>query len=164
MPINPVVIESFSGSYRFLSNFYPSFVTYEGLTYPSVEHAFQAAKTHDQAIREEFSRLDKSPGQAKMDGGRLRLRPDWEQVKLKVMEELLRLKFAPGTHLAEKLLSTGNSVLIEGNTWNDQFWGVANGSGLNHLGLLLMEIRTSLHGLAQQKPCSQFSKKENFPQ
>ena len=39
-----MMIRSFTGEYRFLSNFFPSPVEFEGLVFPTVEHAFQAAK------------------------------------------------------------------------------------------------------------------------
>ena len=38
-------IDSFSGEHKFLSNFYPCNVTLDDIGYPSVEHAYQAAKT-----------------------------------------------------------------------------------------------------------------------
>src|SRR6185369_8674281 len=40
-------ILEFQGDNRFLSNFFPAEVIYEGITYPTAEHAYQAAKTLD---------------------------------------------------------------------------------------------------------------------
>lgn len=137
------MIDRFSGDYRFLSNFWPVPVEFEGVVYPSTEHAFQAAKTLDVAVRRDIAGT-KKPGEAKQLGRALALRPDWEQVKLDVMEEVLRCKFAPGTALAEKLAATGAQDLIEGNTWDDCFWGICRGQGTNHLGRLLMKIRAEL--------------------
>ena len=68
------------------------------------------------------------------------MRADWEEVKIEIMEEALRLKF-DDPHLKDLLLATGDKELIEGNTWNDQFWGVCNGVGENNLGKLLMKLR-----------------------
>jgi ribA/ribD-fused uncharacterized protein len=138
-------IDSFSGEFRFLSNFYPSPVTFDGLRYPSVENAYQASKTLDRVQRQAF--VNVSPGEAKRLGQALPLRKDWEQVKLKIMEILLLKKFTPGTDLAFQLLGTGNRQLIEGNHWGDRFWGMCGGRGENHLGLLLMEIRDKLYKL-----------------
>jgi ribA/ribD-fused uncharacterized protein len=138
-------IDSFSGEFRFLSNFYPSPVTFDGLRYPSVENAYQASKTLDRVQRQAF--VNVSPGEAKRLGQALPLRKDWEQVKLKIMEILLLKKFTPGTDLASQLLGTGNRQLIEGNHWGDRFWGMCGGQGENHLGLLLMEIRGKLYKL-----------------
>ena len=46
--------------------------------------------------------------------------------------------------LADCLVDTGDQPLIEGNTWGDRFWGVCGGTGMNHLGRLLMEVREEL--------------------
>lgn len=137
-------IRTFRGKYYFLSNFYPCRIVWEGLEYPSSEHAFQAAKTLWPAMREKISTAS-SPAIAKSYGRRCRLRPDWEEVKLDVMNEILTIKFSNPT-LAAKLKATGDATLIEGNTWGDQFWGVCKGHGQNHLGQILMRIRESLIG------------------
>ena len=138
-------IESFQGAYRFLSNFWPAEVEYEGLVYPSSEHAYQAAKTIDPEARKAF--LDIKPGQAKRKGRKVVLREDWEDVKLDVMLDLLRAKFS-NPELTKMLLDTGDRGLIEGNTWGDQFWGVCKGQGENHLGLLLMQVRDEIGTLS----------------
>lgn len=57
------------------------------------------------------------------------MRKSWDNERIQVMRELIQIKFAPGTPLATQLLSTGTAQLIEGNTWNDQFWGVCRGRG-----------------------------------
>lgn len=136
-------IARFTGTYRFLSNFFPSPITICGIDYPTVEHAYQAAKTLDEDERLHIAALP-SPADAKRAGRKLDLRPDWEDTKLDIMENCLRAKFAPGLDLAARLLSTGNARLIEGNHWGDRYWGVCDGRGENHLGELLMRIREDL--------------------
>lgn len=136
------VIEEFSGPYRFLSNFFPVQIEYEGQLYRSVEHAYQAAKSLDSEVRAGIASCS-SPGTAKKAGQQMSLRNDWEEVKLSVMEELLRLKFSHEA-LKSLLLATDGHDLIEGNWWGDRFWGVCKGSGQNHLGKLLMKIREEL--------------------
>ena len=84
-----------------------------------------------------------TPGQAKRAGNKLVLRPDWEQIKIIVMTDLCRIKFQD-PHMRKLLLDTGDAELIEGNWWNDTFWGVCNGIGQNHLGKILMAIRNLL--------------------
>lgn len=138
------MIDSFTGKYAFLSNFYPCLVRYtdDDLSYPSVEHAYQAQKTRnvsDQIV----IRNCKTPGEAKKRGRRVKMREDWEEVKINVMRDLLLFKFGH-VELAVKLLATGNEELIEGNWWGDTFWGVCNGRGENMLGKLLMEVRAKL--------------------
>jgi ribA/ribD-fused uncharacterized protein len=133
------VIDSFRGEYRWLSTNWPAQVELGGMRFPSVEHAYQAAKTTDARQRAQF--LTGSPGDAKRLGRRVTMRPDWEVVKVDVMRDLLRQKFARGSELAAKLIATGAQPLVEGNTWGDTFWGVCRGKGENNLGRLLMQVR-----------------------
>lgn len=136
-----MVIDDFHGDNFFLSNFYPYPVEFEGLTYPSNEHAYQAAKTLDLDKRKEFTNPNVSAGQSKKMGRTVKLREDWDSVKLGVMKQLLVRKFSD-KELRKKLNDTGDCELVEGNYWNDTYWGVCKGVGENHLGKLLMEIRS----------------------
>jgi ribA/ribD-fused uncharacterized protein len=135
-------ITSFRGKYIFLSNFYPSPMTVEGIRYATVEHAYQAAKTLDLNEKQIIADCEK-PGQAKRLGKKVRLRKDWEQIKLNVMYLLLVFKFK-NPELREKLLATGDRELIESNDWGDYFWGQCMGIGENHLGKLLMRVRSEI--------------------
>lgn len=136
-------ISSFQGEYRFLSNFYPATVNYQGIAYPTVEHAYQSAKTLDMNERRRIASLA-TPSEAKRAGRALKLRSDWEAVKLDVMEDCVRAKFSQSADLRQRLLATGAAELIEGNSWGDQFWGVCDGKGENHLGRILMKVRSNL--------------------
>lgn len=143
------IINSFSGDHYFLSNFHPSYVEYEGLIYPTVEHAFQAAKTLDMEKRKEFTKMV-TPDIAMYQGHRLALRSDWEEVKIGIMYHLCKDKFSR-TPNKEKLLLTGNAMLIEGNNWHDNYWGscccaACGGNGENVLGRILMQIRSEMKG------------------
>lgn len=133
-------ILEFSGRSRFLCNFYPAPVTLDGWEYPTVEHAFQAAKTEDAAERARI-RLASEPGHAKFLGRRVALRPGWDGMRVGVMRALLAQKFEPGTNLRASLDATAPGLLEEGNDWDDRFWGKVNGVGENWLGRLLMELR-----------------------
>lgn len=137
------VIDSFSGQYSYLSNFYPTPVDYEGVTYPSSEHAFQAAKTEDSRTRRIIASAA-SPGMAKAIGRTVRLRKGWDDMRIEVMRGILHDKFDRREALRFALLDTGDAKLVEGNTWGDTFWGVCNGEGENHLGKLLMQLREEL--------------------
>ncbi len=139
-------IEMFIGQWRWLSNFYPCKVRLDGDIYPSVEHAYQAAKTLDLAERDRIRGL-LTPGEAKRAGRKVVLRPNWDEEKLNVMRILLRRKFE-NQELRDKLIATGDAELIEGNYWNDRFWGMTTRGGQNWLGVLLMELRSELQGKA----------------
>lgn len=143
-------IETFTRDYEFLSNFYPSEITYDGILYPTVEHAYQAAKSTDISIRQKIAGAP-TPGEAKKLGRSVVLRKDWEHIKEYVMQRLLAAKFNRETHpeLVWKLLKTGQAELIEGNWWHDRYWGkcrcaIHKGVGNNRLGELLMELRAKI--------------------
>ena len=89
------------------------------------------------------------PGEAKRWGRNITLRADWEHVKLPIMLNLVRQKFA-NDPLRAKLLGTGEHELIEGNHWNDTFWGVCRGVGSNRLGKILMQVRAELKASAKE--------------
>lgn len=141
-PNKAAIVQEFRGEFRFLSNFYPAEVTLDGATYPTVEHAFQAAKSNDLLVRRSI-RNTQRPGSAKRLGSTVYLRPHWEEIKLGIMEQLVRQKFSKEP-LKSRLLATGDAELIEGNYWNDKFWGVCYGEGENHLGQILMTVREEL--------------------
>ena len=142
-------ITSFRSQYAFLSNFYPCRVLLDGVTYGSVEHAFQAAKTVNPVERERIQRCS-TPGAAKRLGREVVLRPEWERIKLGVMKELVRQKFTHDPRLRAQLLKTYPHPLVEENTWGDRFWGVCGGVGENHLGRILMEVRADLRADERQ--------------
>lgn len=149
------MIDSFMGQFRFLSNFGPGQIEYEGEIYSTAEHFYQTAKTLDDE-EQKFVRISPTPGEAKRRGKKITMREDWDEVKDGIMRKTLRLKFEQNPELAKKLLDTGCQELIEGNTWGDTYWGVCFGTGQNKLGLLLQELRTAMQD-AQRKYFSDIS-------
>ena len=139
-----MVTMEFRGAYDYLSNFYPSSIEFDGITYCSAEAAFQAQKCADRKIREQFAGL--TAVKARHRGRQVDMRSDWDQIKLGIMEQIVRAKFTQHPELAGRLLSTGDLLLVEGNAWHDTFWGVdlVTGEGENHLGLILMRVRAEL--------------------
>lgn len=148
----PAII-GFIGPYRFLSNFYPAVVSWHGRMFPTVEHAFQAAKATQDHERDLIANC-KTPGQAKKLGRVILCRPDWDDIKLDLMLLLLRRKFSL-TDLRPKLLKTGNAHLYEENYWGDVFWGTMKLKGENHLGRLLMQVRTEIQSGKEAEPYDQ---------
>lgn len=146
------VIDDFRGDYRWLSNFHLCRIVYEGIVYPSTEHAYQAAKDTDESVRRWIAQAP-TCREAKTMGGRnglVNLRPDWEQVKNQVMMDVCWIKFTVHADLREKLLATGDALLIEGNSWGDEYWGCVRRNGVwvgrNQLGKTLMSIRRFIRG------------------
>jgi len=143
------IIDKFEGEYRFLSNFWMSPLEYNGRTFHSVEQAYQFEKCDDLVYQNAIVKAEK-PWKAKKIGKKksmeelgVEIREDWEEIKLDVMRKLVTIKFK-NPELRQKLINTGNAELIEGNWWNDKWWGVCNGIGENHLGKILMEVREEI--------------------
>lgn len=139
------MIKEFKGPHFFLSNFYISDVYYLGYTWPSSEHAYQAAKFHPHRP-DIWAKIitEPEPAVAKRIARRFKLdqRPDWLQVNEQIMFDILRSKFSE-PKLMSQLLATQGEYLQEGNTWGDAYWGVDlySGRGENKLGRLLMRLR-----------------------
>lgn len=146
------MITEFTEENRWLSNFALVDVVFDGVTYPSVEHAYVAAKTLNPEIRKEVSKLN-SPGSAKRFGRLMTVRYDWDEVKLGIMESLLKQKFK-NKKFADKLFETGDCLIVEGNNWHDNYWGSCSClwcesvQKQNNLGKLLMRIRIDTRQLS----------------
>jgi len=137
------LIDRFRGKYFFLSNFYAAPIERRGITYPTSEHAYQAAKTGDRQMKRKIAEAT-SPKQAKHFGYKVVMREDWEDVKLRVMKNIVRMKFKQNPDLSISLIGTYPAVLEEGNNHGDRFWGKVEGTGQNHLGRILTEVRKEL--------------------
>jgi len=137
--VKPTVIDSFRGDFGFLSNFYESSIWVNGERYRTVEHAYQASKAGSDETRK-MIREAKTPAIAKRLGYSCQLPHDWDDKKVSVMRDLVQKKFE-NPLLRSLLVATEDATLIEGNTWNDTFWGVCRGKGQNWLGKILMSER-----------------------
>lgn len=127
------------------SNFSPHGIEMDGTWWKTVEHYYQAQKFDDLAYRQRIAKAA-TPKQAKVMGlTRERpLRPDWDEFRDKIMLEAVRKKFRTHRALADLLLSTGSEELAE-SAPGDFYWGVGgDGSGLNKLGKILMQVRQEL--------------------
>lgn len=148
----------FSGNkYEFLSNFYACQVFYkndidtEGFLYPTSEHAFQAAKATNIEDMHYIGSAS-TPAEAKRRGRSVKLRADWDQIKDRVMLDILRIKFH-NPEMSERMLNTiddGIEAFCEGNWWHDNYWGncdcprCSSIFGQNRLGMLLMQVRAEV--------------------
>lgn len=141
-------IRGFKNEHRFLSNFWPAEVEFEGKKYPTVEHAYQAAKFEHNGYRKVIRKAE-TPGIAKKLGSTRAypIHADWNEGRaIAVMSDLLAQKFSD-PELAKRLLDTDDAVLVETNSWGDDTWGdstTTDEPGRNQLGILLMSVRASL--------------------
>src|SRR6218665_426375 len=151
MPTHPRVIEAFTGQYRYLSNFFilETPIKFQNRIFITSEHMYQAAKSTDPAdwdrvlfvTNADGTKRDTTPGEAKRIGKTVKLRPDWDKVRIPFMTEIIDAKFTQNPELIWKIWETRGCKLIEGNTWGDTFWGICNGVGENNLGKILMNFR-----------------------
>ena len=143
-----------------LSNFSPDPVRLDvgrgERSYPTLEHAYQAAKAR---TAEDHDRVAAAPDpeQAKRAGRALERREDWREVRTGVMRAALAAKFAPGSVAARRLLATGDAVLVELAPHGDELNGLSpqpDGTwrGRNLVGVLLTERRGQLRLLPTPSP------------
>lgn len=143
---NIKIIKEFTGYYKFLSNFCNSPIQYKDKIYPTAEHLYQALKTKDESIRDNI-RTARTPIIAKNMGRCVKLRDDWEEIKDKLMYMVVRLKFIQNGLINSLLCNTGDTRLIEGNYWHDNYWGNCTClkcnkiQSNNQLGKTLMKVR-----------------------
>ena len=132
--------------YGAFSNLYRRQIVYEGRTFPTSEHAYQAGKPRRPEVRDWLMNAP-SPSLLAMAAHGLyywEVTPDWSQIKFDRMREVLRAKFTQHEDFRELLLLTGDKRLVEYSTINNEVnrtWGEVNGIGKNMLGKLLMEVR-----------------------
>jgi ribA/ribD-fused uncharacterized protein len=134
--------------YGAFSNLYKRPVEFEGTSYPTSEHAYQAGKALKPAVRQWILSAP-TPALAAMAAHGLYVWdvvPNWAQIKFARMRAVLRAKFDQHADLRELLLSTGEARLVEAGTVNNavnRLWGEVDGKGENMLGVMLMELRTA---------------------
>lgn len=131
----------FRDEYAFLSNMYYTKIPYEGLIYPSVENAYQASKCINEKDKISFQTY--TPVEAKRAGKKVQMKEDFNDNRIKIMQELIDIKFINNTNLAQRLTSITEPI-IEENTWNDTFWGICNGIGENNLGKCLENTKQKI--------------------
>lgn len=139
-----IMIDDFHAKgYGWLSNFYKCDIYYEGILYHSSECAYMSAKRDD--LRWKVFCSTNEPEVVKEKSRRIRIKSDWDSLKIYVMFDVIRLKFKI-PELRDKLLATNDEQLVEGNNWGDCFWGVSKktGIGRNFLGRILMHVRDEI--------------------
>lgn len=130
----------YGGGWNCFSNFSAHQVEYDGILWPTSEHAFQAAKTLSVEEKNKI-KLARSPQEALMLGRSVTLRPEWELIKVEILESILRAKYTQHPSIQEKLIQSKDKELIEASPV-DSFWGIGpDGTGENMCGKLWMKIR-----------------------
>lgn len=132
-------ILEFRGVNFIYSNFYLSNMYSRGLRFRHSEGVFQCYKT--EKYSEVIEMCGAKPGETKSMGRKVDMVDNWQMVKVDVMFQTVLKKFLQSEFLKERLLSTNNLHIEEGNTHGDKIWGTVNGEGQNLLGICLMGVR-----------------------
>lgn len=149
------MINFFRKENGWLSNMTSVPILYKGHLFDSTEAAFMWEKCQDCEIKLadgssipwlEFCQTQ-APNIVKLRSRDVKLREDWNDVKLEIMYDVLVIKFTQEP-FRSKLIATGTQNIVEGNYWGDKFWGVdlkeTPNEGENWLGRLIMDIRNKL--------------------
>lgn len=148
----PTIYFRYTGdTYGYLSNFYHAEMVIDNVSYPHVEAFYQSQKfidtDYDLAMRIAHTR---NPKESKRLARSVEMSSDKRQqwnngLRVTVMKKGVLHKFLTNVDLRDKLLSTGDSPLVE-YAPHDNYWGDGrDGSGVNMLGKILMEVRSSLN-------------------
>lgn len=145
-----IKIPFYETSHFVFSNFSAHAVEFKGQRYPTVEHAFHAAKFDDETIKNEIKNAT-SPLEAFKLGKKYKpqRRSNWDEIKVDVLYLLVKEKVNQHEEVKNALLATDDEQIIEDNP-HDDFWGNGpDGNGANHTGKILMKIRENLVGASQ---------------
>lgn len=141
-------VKFFSSPYDVLNNWGANAVRIWGINFMTAEHAFQYKKfeTSNPRIAERIKSAQ-SPWAVYQITRENRefARTDWQDIKLKIMEEIINAKLQQNDDVREQLIKTGRRTIVENSPW-DSFWGAgSDGKGENHLGKIWMNIREKLN-------------------
>jgi ribA/ribD-fused uncharacterized protein len=139
-----IMISSFTGDMRFLSNFFEREIYFRGYLFQQSESAYQSEK--DPQLRDRFLNVSayeaKKLGKPPSKGGIVdELVPNWHEIKLPTMAEVVHCKYTQHRDIRKLLVDTYPHVLVEGNNHGDTFWGAVGGVGENWLGRINMAER-----------------------
>ena len=141
------VIGFYPREFYCLDNFSSFKVEWDGYLYASLEEAYQTAKFLKSApeIAEKIKKSHSAHEAQKIAfANKDKVRSDWQEVKLTIMEELLRKKLQQNPYVKQKLLQTKDYIIVEDSP-KDNFWGWGKDrTGENHLGKLWMKLRDEL--------------------
>ncbi len=145
------------GDVDWMRNDYSSTITVGGVTYPSVEHAYQGSKFTDKNVQEAIANAQSVREARKIGRKSSNVRSNWDSIKYSTMLILLRQKFyvdvgsVLGSVLADRLIKTGTAPIVMNGY--DSFWGNGDdGEGENKLGEALESIRAELQLISGVDP------------
>lgn len=142
------VISGFEGRHFFLSTAFNAPINYQGLVFKTADHLFCWLTTDPKAPgwRNRILNADTAMLARNIWEGQQCpkvIADNWEEFQIKAMKRAVWEKFQ-NPALQAKLLKTDNLELLAENQEGDRLFGVVDGEGDNHLGKLLMAMRSYL--------------------
>ncbi len=127
------------------SNFSSFTVEYEGYLWPTAEYAYQASKFIDNSIIDQIKKSKSSHDAFKIArNNQDKVKSNWLDIRVFVMENIVRAKLSQHEYVMKKLLETSNREIVE-NSHRDDFWGWGpNKDGQNQLGKIWMKLRDEI--------------------
>lgn len=137
-----------------LSNFSAFSLWWRKHLFPTSEHAYQWEKfayldghtaSERKQIKAEIKYANSAHRAFKIaEQHRGLVHPEWAQIRVATMRQILLAKVGQHEYVKRKLLETGNREIVE-DSWRDGFWGWGEDKkGHNMLGKLWMEIRAAI--------------------
>ena len=136
----------YTPTYYCFDNFSAFEVSIWGRVFPTAEHAYQWKKYEQKypAIADEIYDAT-SPNAVKniSDAYKQEVSEEFLKNKLKIMKEILLAKVSQHEKVKKMLILSTGKTIIE-NSLTDNYWGIGDSNGENHLGRIWMEIRGEL--------------------
>lgn len=148
LDVSGEVVGFYPREFYTFDNFSSFQVVWRGVRWATSEHAYQASHFFDtdpelaEQIRDAMSAHDAYKlAKANAD----KAPKNWGEIKVGIMEEIVKCKLEQHRYIQEKLRQTGDVLIVEDSP-KDDFWGWgANRDGRNELGKIWMRLRYAMH-------------------
>jgi len=145
--VKPVKFGGVSDKNGFFSNYAPYPINIEQTVWPTAEHYFQARQFEDKRLDEELVKYKSASIAVRISRENSKdKRNDWPKIQDQIMYEVVKAKFSQHEILKDKLLATGDSLIVQHSPDNDYWGDGGDGRGKNKLGKILMRVRKELGG------------------
>ena len=141
------IIGFYSREFYCFSNFSSFAVKWEGKTWLTSEHAYQASrffKSSLQIVRKIFNARSAHDAKKISEKYSDKATPDFCEDSIMIMEDIVRHKLKQHPYIMHKLIQTGKRLIIEDSP-KDDFWGWGlKRNGRNELGKIWMKLRDEI--------------------
>lgn len=154
------IIDCYERDFYVFSNFSSFQLIWKGKLYPTAEHAYHSEKFESPLVKEQIRNCFSAHEAFKMANDLKDWRvKNWDDIKVSIMEDILRAKVYQHPYVLKKLLQSGDRPIVE-CSWRDDFWGWGpNKDGQNMLGKLWMKIREDYINSESLKEASYLAEK-----